>query len=197
MVAATCPSCPSRPVTCVRIGTRRAGNQDGMSRRTLTKVMASPVPTSIRATIAPAGEVVRAMSTWPPAMTSAPRATILREPMRSTSTPTGTCITAYMTSCRTAKTENRDAPIANRAVAYSAATLSEERWNTASPYARTPTPHTSQAREGKRTCLILTPGRAPVGSAGREWAGERRHEDERARSWTQPRTARWSSSARS
>ena len=157
IVAATWPSCPSRPVTWVRIGTRLAGNHDGISRSTLTKVIASPVPTSMRATIAPPADVVRAMYTCPPAMTSAPSAIIRREPIRSTSTPTGTCMTAYMTSCSTANTENSDAPIPKRAVAYSAATLSEERWNTASPYARTPTPHTSQAREGKRTCLILAP----------------------------------------
>ena len=40
-------------------------------------------------------------------------------------------MTAYMTSCSTAKTENSEAPMPKRAVAYSAATLSDERWNTA------------------------------------------------------------------
>ena len=168
MVAATWPSWPSRPVTWVRIGTRLAGNHDGISRSTLTKVIASPVPTSIRATIAPPAEVVSASSTWPPAITSAPSAIIRREPRRSTSTPTGTCMTAYMTSCSTANSENSDAPIPNRTVAYSAATPSEERWNTATPYARTPTPQTNQAREAMCTCLILAPPARPLPAARRE-----------------------------
>ncbi len=71
------------------------------------------------------------MRPGPPAITSAPAAIITREPNRSTSTPTGICMAAYMISCTTAKSDSTEAPIPNRAVASSAATPSEVRWKTA------------------------------------------------------------------
>ena len=46
-------------------------------------------------------------------------------------TPTGICIAAYTSSCRTAKVENSEAPMPNRSEASVAATPSEVRWNTA------------------------------------------------------------------
>ncbi len=48
MAAVTAPSWPSTPVSCVISGIRRAGNQLVTSRRTHTKVMASPTPTKNR-----------------------------------------------------------------------------------------------------------------------------------------------------
>ena len=69
---ATCPSWPIRPVSWVTSGTCWAGNQAGISRSTEMNVIASPSPTSIRATSAAAGSVARASGTWPAAITRPP-----------------------------------------------------------------------------------------------------------------------------
>ena len=71
-------------------GTVRPGNHSGTSRSTLMKVIASPAPTSTRATTAVGTLSARASTSCPTAMVTAPATIIFREPNRSSSTPTGT-----------------------------------------------------------------------------------------------------------
>ena len=78
---------------------------------------------------------------------------MIRDPNRSTSTPTGICMPAYVSSCTTANSDSTAAVTPNRSVASSAATASEVRWKTATAYAATATPHTAQDR--------LVTGRCP------------------------------------
>jgi hypothetical protein len=75
----TCPSWPSRPVSWVISGTRRAGNQAVTTESTLMKVSASPAPTSTRAVTASGMVSATASSNCPAAMVSAPT-TISRRP---------------------------------------------------------------------------------------------------------------------
>ena len=82
------------PVSWVKTGARRGGNQTVTRRSTLMKVRASPVPTSTRASTAPGTVSAVASTACPAAMTSAPAVTMRREPNRSSSTPLGTCIAA-------------------------------------------------------------------------------------------------------
>ena len=65
-----------------------------MRRRTLTKVTASPAPTSIRPTTASQNGAASASTTCPTATSTAPPAITRRGPTRSTSTPAGTCSAA-------------------------------------------------------------------------------------------------------
>ncbi len=90
----TCPSCPTRPVSCVITGTRRGGNQAVTTERTLMNVSASPVPISTRAVTASGSVVASASTSWPVAIVNAPTATSVRPPNRSSSSPTGTCSAA-------------------------------------------------------------------------------------------------------
>ena len=46
--AASAPSCPSTPVSCVTIGVRRGENHSATRRSTEMKTMASPMPSSTR-----------------------------------------------------------------------------------------------------------------------------------------------------
>ncbi len=76
-------------VTCVISGTRYAGNQRGTSARTATNTMASPPPTSTRASTASGRDEAKASRSWP-APSSMPLTTsIARDPKRSTSRPAG------------------------------------------------------------------------------------------------------------
>jgi hypothetical protein len=86
-----CPNCPTRPVTWVSTGTRRAGNHCGTRRNTLMKVIASPAPTRTRATTAPVTPSENAISACPEAITRAPPTISRNDPNRSSNRPTGTC----------------------------------------------------------------------------------------------------------
>ena len=85
------PTWPARPVSWAITGLRLAGNHEATSRSTQMNVMASPAPTSTRATTAPPTLVEKASSTWPAAITTPPVTISSRGPNRSTSTPTGIC----------------------------------------------------------------------------------------------------------
>ena len=58
------------------------------------KVIASPMPTSVRASRASTKVSDNAKPTWATVITTAPVRMTLRGPNRSTSRPTGTCIAA-------------------------------------------------------------------------------------------------------
>lgn len=58
----TCPSWPKAETSWLISGTLPSGNQAGSSRRVPMKAVASPAPTSTRATTAPGTEVAVAMS---------------------------------------------------------------------------------------------------------------------------------------
>ena len=60
-----------------------------------------------------------------------PQSSTLREPNRSTSSPTGICMPAYTSSCSIVNVASWDAEMSNRSVAASPATASDERWKTA------------------------------------------------------------------
>src|SRR5215213_10171847 len=136
------------PVSCVNSGTRPAGNQLTTSRSTHTKVIASPAPTSTRATTASGRLVVNASSTCPAAMTKAP-ATISRfDPMRSSRIPIGTCSPAYTSSCSTAKAASMLAEAPKRSAASIPATPRDVRCSTATRYVSSATAHTSQPSRG-------------------------------------------------
>lgn len=75
-------------------GTWRAGNHDGTRRRMLTKVTASPAPTSTRPAIPTQSVGATASTAWPSAPSTAPPAITRRGPIRSTSTPAGICSAA-------------------------------------------------------------------------------------------------------
>jgi len=84
------PAWPISAVSWVTSGARPAGNHSETSRSTLMNVIASPAPTSTRAA-SPAGTLPAwASSSSPAAISSAPATIIRREPIRSSSTPTGT-----------------------------------------------------------------------------------------------------------
>ena len=78
----------------VKSGARRTGNQSATTRMTLTKTMASPAPTSTRAAMPVSNEVASPKTSWPTVMSASPMRMSRREPKRSSSTPTGTCIAA-------------------------------------------------------------------------------------------------------
>ena len=82
------------PVTCVITGTWRGANHAGTRRMTLMNVIASPAPTSTRATTAQPASSASASRSWPAAMTTPPVTSSSREPNRSMRTPTGICIAA-------------------------------------------------------------------------------------------------------
>ena len=143
MAAAIEPSWPKMPVSWVISGTVRPVNHMPITRSTLMNVIASPAPTSTRATMAVGTSVATARRNWPAAIVSAPARIIRREPNRSSATPTGTCSAAYTASCSTRNSETADAPAENRSCASTAATPSEARWNTATAYAVSATSHTT------------------------------------------------------
>src|SRR5689334_10000852 len=140
------PACPSSPVSWVTSGARPAGNQAGISRSTLMNVIASPAPTSTRAASPSDRLLAVAISSWPPDMNTAPTTIMRREPTRSSTTPTGTCIPAYTASWTTPSRESTPALMPKRCWASRPATPSEARWKTATVYAKTPSPHITQAR---------------------------------------------------
>ncbi len=61
---------------------------------TLTNTIASPPPTRMRAASPMANVPAKANQNWPAVMRSRPVISSRREPNRSSSTPTGTCMTA-------------------------------------------------------------------------------------------------------
>ena len=61
------------------------------SRITLTKIIASPAPSSARAATATGNEVAKANISCPPVIITSPTSSSRREPNRSSSTPTGIC----------------------------------------------------------------------------------------------------------
>ncbi len=73
---------------------RRGGNHVATSRSRQMKVIASPMPTSVRASSASTKLSARANPTCATVITSAPVRITLRGPNRSTSSPTGTCMSA-------------------------------------------------------------------------------------------------------
>ncbi len=159
----TCPSWPTLANHCDRTGTRGPENQELMRRRPETNVMASPAPTSTRPRIATSSEVESASVTCPATISSAPVASSARGPIRSISTPTGTCSAAYTTSCVTASVESSDAETWNRSTASTDAMPSEPRCSTDERYATMATPRTRRAR---RVLIGTTIPTAP-GSGGR------------------------------
>lgn len=92
--AAIAPSCPSWPVSWVSRGVWRTRNHRATMRITLTKTMASPPPMRIRAASPTPNVAAKANQNWPAVIRSRPPKSIRREPTRSRSTPTGTCIAA-------------------------------------------------------------------------------------------------------
>jgi len=127
----TWPSWPMSPVSWVMTGARRGGNQAFTTRSTLMNVNASPAPTSARARKAAGSADASASVSCPAAMISPPTRISRRAPNRSSSNPTGTCSTAYTTSCRTTNVDSTAGATWNRAVASSPATPNDDRWSTA------------------------------------------------------------------
>ena len=89
-----CPDCPSKPVNCDTMGTRRLSNHCGTRRSTEMNVRASPTPTSARAPTATGRDSVVASTSCAITINRAPSAIILREPTRSRIAPAGICIPA-------------------------------------------------------------------------------------------------------
>ena len=129
--AAIAPSWPDRPVSWVTIGPCRTRNHAVTRRITLTKTMASPAPTTARASTAPAKDPEKAKPSWPTVISTSPQTSIAREPKRSSRTPTGTCMPAYTTSWRTVNVARLVALMWKRSAAMIPATPSELRWKTA------------------------------------------------------------------
>ena len=144
--ATTCPACPSSPVSWVTRGARRAGNHAGISRSTLMNVIASPAPTSTRAASPSDRLPAAAISSCPPAMSTAPATIMRREPTRSSTTPTGTCIPAYTASWTTPSSDSTPALIPKRCCASRPATPSEARWKTRHRVREDAKSHITQAR---------------------------------------------------
>ena len=92
--AAIAPSWPVRPVSWVTIGACRTRNQTLTIRITLTKIIASPAPRTARAATAPPKDVLNAKTSCPAVISTSPTSSMAREPKRSSSTPTGTCMPA-------------------------------------------------------------------------------------------------------
>jgi hypothetical protein len=130
--ATTVPSCPVTPVSWVMSGTRSGANHVITRRSTLMKTMASPAPTRSRAPSATGYSVARAKPSWPTVMLLIPARSSRRGPKRSTSSPTGTCMTTYTSSCTMVKVASAAADRSNRSMASMPATPSDDRWNTAS-----------------------------------------------------------------
>ena len=81
----------------------------------------------------------------------------LRGPYRSTSSPTGTCIPAYTSSCSIVNVASCAALMPNRSEAAMPATAREERWKTASTYTDSATSQTRRARpRSSATGRVLT-----------------------------------------
>ena len=118
-------------MSCTITGLRRGGNHSATTRTTLMNDIASPSPISTRATIASRTSVTNANASCPAVMNAAPAASIRREPNRSSSMPTGTCMPAYTASCATENKASSEAPTPKRWAASTPATASEDRWNTA------------------------------------------------------------------
>ena len=118
----SCPACPSMPVSWLSTGIRPGLNQAGSSRSTGVNVIASPAPTRTRAMIAETRLPLNARSSWPRNINSAPQPSTIRLPNRSTSSPTGICIAAYVSSCTTMNRLTTEAPTANRSAAAPLAT---------------------------------------------------------------------------
>ena len=122
-------------------------------------VRASPMPTNARAATATGSDSVSANVICADAMISAPAAIILREPIRSSSTPAGICIAAYTTTCSTTNEDNRDGEIENRSAALSPATPKAVRCSTPMTYAKTPMPHTTHTVLPVLTVFPMLTGR--------------------------------------
>ncbi len=75
---------------------------------------------------------MKANATCPVPMTMVPASSTLREPNRSQSSPTGTCMPAYTSSWSIVNVASWAAEMPNRSAATRPATPSEERWKTAS-----------------------------------------------------------------
>ena len=113
-------------------GLCRSPNHSATTRMTLTKIIASPAPTSIRASTPSSNVPTTANSSWPPVIRASPVRMSSLEPYRSSRTPTGTCSAAYTSSWRTVNVASWVPEISNRSAASSPATPSEVRWKTAS-----------------------------------------------------------------
>ena len=119
------------PVICVTSGAWRTRNHAVTSRRTDTKIIASPAPRTARASTATGKLDANANTSCPTVIVARPTSSITRDPKRSSSTPTGICMAAYTSSWRTVKNASSVAAMPKRCVASSPATPSELRWNTA------------------------------------------------------------------
>ena len=73
------------------------------SRITLTKIIASPAPSTARAPTATGNDVANANTSCPAVISTSPVRSIARDPNRSSSTPIGICMPAYTTSWSTVK----------------------------------------------------------------------------------------------
>ena len=111
----------------VTSGACRTRNHTVTSRITLTKIVASPAPSSARASTASGNDVAKANASCPMVIRARPLSSRTRDPYRSSSTPIGICSPAYTTSWSTVKNDSCVAEIPKRAVASSPATPSELR----------------------------------------------------------------------
>ena len=125
------PTWPTCPVSWVTSGAWRTRNQADTSRITLTKIIASPAPTTARAPTATGNEVANANTSWAAVINTSPVSSSARDPNRSSSTPVGICMPAYTTSWRTVKNASAVASISNRSAAIRPATPRDERLKTA------------------------------------------------------------------
>lgn len=88
------PATPNSAAPWAIIGPRRAGNQREPSRSTLTKVMASPHPSTAREASAMPYEWESAKPSWPRVNRTIPMVSTRLVPSRSTIRPTGICMPA-------------------------------------------------------------------------------------------------------
>ena len=129
--AAMAPTWPSCPVSWVMSGLCRVPNHRAATRITLTKIIASPAPTSTRARTPSSKVPTTEKSSWPPVIRASPVRIIRLDPNRSSSTPTGTCRAAYTSSWSTVNVASWVPEMWNRSAASSPATPRDVRWKTA------------------------------------------------------------------
>ncbi len=126
------PIWPTWPVIWVTTGAWRTRNHSATSRITLTKIVASPAPSTALASTATGNDVAYANISCPSDISASPASSSTRDPYRSSSTPIGICSPAYTISWSTTKNDSWAAEIPNRSWASNPATPSELRLKTAS-----------------------------------------------------------------
>jgi len=126
-VAATAPTCPSTPVIWVTMAVRAGGNHRAISCIRLMKIMASPMPTKIRAATPAPNVLAKAKANWPPVISTTPVTNSFLAPTRSRMAPTGTCMAAYTNSCTIVNVASWVEVMWNRCAAMRPATPNEVR----------------------------------------------------------------------